>query len=58
MPTTTVSETTYEGEDGNERTQYSTTVPKDLAEAFGLGGSKIEWEVQSGNTLLVRKKDD
>lgn len=58
MPTTTVSETTYIDADGVEQTQYRTTVPKQLAEAFDLGGARLEWEVESGNALLVRKVDD
>lgn len=58
MPTTTVSETTFEDSDGNVRTQFRTTVPKGLAEALGLGGATIEWNVDSGNTLSVTKIDD
>jgi len=55
MPTTTVSETTYTDKDGNEQTQYRTTIPKGLAEALRLGGNEIEWEVESSNSLTVRK---
>jgi hypothetical protein len=58
MPTTTVSETTYTDNDGNEQTQYRTTVPKGLAEAFDLGGAKISWEVETGSKLVVEKTDD
>jgi hypothetical protein len=54
MPKTTVSKTTWEDSDGNEREQYRTTVPKGLAEAFDLDGATLEWEVDSGKTLLVR----
>lgn len=53
MPTTTVSETTYTDENGNEQTQYRTTVPKQLAEAFDLGDKRIEWNVESQNALRV-----
>ena len=53
MPETTVSETTYTDGEGREQTQYRTTVPKGLAEAFDLGGKRLRWEVESGNTLSV-----
>jgi hypothetical protein len=56
MPTTTVSETTYTDEDGNEQTQYRTTVPKGLAEAFDLGGATVQWEVETGSKLTVEKQ--
>jgi hypothetical protein len=55
MTETTVSETTYTDDEGVERTQYRTTVPKGLAEALDLGDEKVEWEVDSGNSLLLRK---
>ena len=55
MPNTTVSETTYEDSDGNEQTQYRTTVPKGLAEAFDLGGATISWEVETGDALRITK---
>jgi len=58
MPTTTVSATRYTTPDGNEQCQYRTTVPKGLAEALGLEGEKIEWEIQSGNALTVRKVEE
>jgi len=54
MPRTTVSETSYTDSDGHEKTQYRTTVPKQLAEAFDLGGGTLEWEVETGNTLRIR----
>lgn len=54
MPNTTVSKTTWEDSNGNKREQYRTTVPKGLAEAFDLDGATLEWEVDSGQTLLVR----
>lgn len=58
MAETTVSETTYQDKNGNEQTQYRTTVPKDLAEAYNLGGQTIEWEVETGNALRVTVVDD
>ena len=57
MPETTVSATTYTDSDDNERTQYRTTVPKDLAEAFDLAGKTLSWEVDSGNALRVKIED-
>lgn len=55
MPTTTVTETSYTGPDGEERTQYRTTIPKELAEAFELGGTHIEWTVETGSALRIEK---
>jgi hypothetical protein len=55
MARTTVSETQYTDKDGNQQTQYRTTVPKQLAEAFDLGGATIEWEVESQNALRITK---
>lgn len=57
MPETTVSATTYTDTDGEQRTQYRTTVPKDLAEAFDLAGKTLSWEVDSGNALRVKIED-
>ena len=54
MPETTVSATTYTDSEGTERTQFRTTVPKDLAEAFDLEGKTLSWEVDSGSSLRVR----
>ncbi len=58
MPNTTVSKTTWEDSNGNEREQYRTTVPKGLAEAFDLAGATLKWEVDSGKTFLVRIDDE
>ncbi|MFB6197988.1 MAG: hypothetical protein ABEI52_06940 [Halobacteriaceae archaeon] len=58
MTTTTVSETTFTEEDGTERTQYRTTVPKQLAESFDLAGATIQWEIQTGNSILIRKVEN
>lgn len=57
MPRTTVTETTYTDKDGNEKTQYRTTVPKGLAEAYDLGGASLEWEADTGKSLLLRVVD-
>lgn len=62
MPTTKVSSTTstLENGDGTERevTQYRTTIPKQLAEALDLDGATVEWQVESGSKLSLRKVDD
>jgi len=57
MPESTVTETSYEvtNDDGSTRevTQYRTTVPKSLVEAMSLSGAKLEWEVNSADSLRV-----
>jgi hypothetical protein len=58
MPRTTVTETTYTDKDGNEKTQYRTTVPKGLAEAYNLGGASLEWEADTGKSLRLRVVDE
>ena len=58
MPKTTVSQTEFTDADGRERTQYRTTIPKELAEALDLGGASIEWKVESGRTLSITRVDD
>jgi hypothetical protein len=51
--TTTVQES--EREDG--RSQYRTTIQKQLAEALGLsGGDEIEWRVAAAGALRIDKK--
>lgn len=65
MPESTVTETSYEVEndDGSTRkvTQYRTTVPKSLVEAMDLAGAKLEWGVNSADSLkvsVVARDDD
>jgi hypothetical protein len=58
MPQSTVSTYTYEDEQGTEHTQYKTSVPKSLAEAMDMGGKKLDWSVESKNTLQVRIIND
>lgn len=58
MPQTTVSESNFTDAEGNERTQYSTTVPKGLAEGFDLAGKKLQWEVKNGTTFEVSIVDE
>lgn len=58
MTRTRVSETTYEDRNGDERTQYRTTIPKGLAEALELGGREVRWTVETGNALRLTRVDD
>lgn len=57
MPESTVTETSYEvdNDDGSTRqqVQYRTTVPKSLVEAMNLAGAKLEWEVNSADSLKI-----
>lgn len=57
MPETTVTKTTSKSGD-REIVQYRTTVPKGLAESFGLDGKKLNWEVASGNKFELTIVDD
>lgn len=52
MPKTKVSTTTYTGEDGHERTQYRTTIPKQLAETFDMDGAELEWKMGGASNKL------
>jgi hypothetical protein len=59
MPETTVQKSTWTGENGVERTQYSIRIPKNLAEALDLEqGDAMAWKVASGNSLRITKSDD
>jgi|GEM_PF-2964915 len=59
MPKTTVVVSEYTDQSGEERTQYRTTIPKSLAEAFELEqGQNIEWSILSGNACRVEFADD
>lgn len=57
VPTTTVQkrEPEYETKAGTKKTvQLTTTIPKSLAEAIGIGpGDEIEWGIQSGERLWI-----
>jgi hypothetical protein len=57
MPETTVTTTAYTGEDGVEREQYRTTIPKGLAEAYNLDGKKLDWSAETGDALRVTVVD-
>lgn len=36
---------------------YRVRIPKSLADAMGLAGEKVEWEVESSSALTMRKDD-
>jgi len=36
---------------------YRVRIPKSLADAMGLAGEKVEWEVESSSALIMRKDD-
>jgi len=36
---------------------YRVRIPKSLADAMGLSGEKVEWEVESQNALKMSKDD-
>lgn len=43
MPRTKVTKTEYEGSDGRQRTQYRTTIPKNIAEMLEMEGAELDW---------------
>jgi hypothetical protein len=53
MPKTTTT-TVQQDSDG----YYSVRIPKALGDALGLAGVRVEWEINSGTSLTVRKRDD
>jgi ABC-type lipoprotein release transport system permease subunit len=58
MPETTVQKSSWTDEDDIERTQYSITIPKNLAEALDLEqGDPMDWKIASGNSFRVTKSD-
>lgn len=60
MATTRITESRWEAEDGTERVQHKTTVPKGLVEAMDLAGAEVEWKVESENrvSLIVKERTD
>lgn len=52
MPKTTVTKSEYESSDGHERTQYRTTIPKQIAETFDMEGAKLEWSMGGASDRL------
>lgn len=63
MPKTTVTraEKTVTGSGGTEYDveQYTTTIPKALAEAMGFdGGEQLEWKVEGAGRLSFTVTDD
>lgn len=57
MPKTTVTKSVSKSGD-REIEQYKTTVPKALAESFGLEGKKLDWDVKSGNKFELTIVND
>lgn len=55
MPRTKVTKTEYEGSDGHERTQFRTTIPKDLAEHYDMENAELEWSIGSASDKLELK---
>lgn len=53
MPKTTTT-TVQQDKDG----YYNVRVPKALGDALSLAGAKVEWEINSGTSLVVRKVDE
>jgi bifunctional DNA-binding transcriptional regulator/antitoxin component of YhaV-PrlF toxin-antitoxin module len=56
MASTKVTKSTSEI-DGRTTEQYRITIPKGLAEALHLEGARMEWEVDSANTLRLTRID-
>lgn len=56
MTETTITKSEWTDDEGRERVQYRTTVPKSLVESLDLDGETVEWEVESKNALIIRKK--
>lgn len=52
MTKTKVTKTNYEGSDGHERTQYRTTIPKQIAETFDMEGAELEWNMGGASDKL------
>lgn len=52
MPETTKTTVTKD-KDG----YYRVRIPKALADALDLGGEKVEWEVDTGNSLRMKKHE-
>lgn len=52
MPKTTKTTVTQDGEG-----YYRVRIPKALADALGLAGEKVEWEVESQSSLKMTKHD-
>lgn len=59
MPETTVQKSSWTDTHDVERTQYTITIPKNLAEALDLKqGDPMDWKIASANSLRVTKSDD
>ncbi len=53
MPKTTITTV----QQGGDR-YYSVRVRRALGDALSLAGEEVEWEINSGDSLIVRKTDD
>lgn len=51
-------ETTRTTVSQNKNGQYQVTIPKALADAIGLAGEKVEWEIESSRKLSLERVDD
>lgn len=57
VTSTKVQVRAWEDSDGREREQFSTTIPKQLAEALRLeAGDELDWEIKSGSAVRIEKK--
>lgn len=57
MPTTRITELTYEDRDRNERAQYRTTVPPAVVELLDLENNLIDWTVTGDDVVELRPVD-
>lgn len=55
--TTKVQVREWTDDNGEKRKQYSTTIPKQLAEAMQLEDAEVEWNVETGSKLGVERVD-
>ena len=53
MPKTTKTTVTQ-----NANGQYTTTIPKAIADALDLDDKQIEWKIASGSKLEIKIEDD
>jgi len=59
MPTTTVQKIVSTTKNGDERVQYRTTIPKQLAEAFELEDKEqIRWSVVASGAMRIDRVEE
>lgn len=51
-------ETTKTTVSQNTQGQYQVTIPKAMGDALELAGEKVEWGIESGEKLSLKKADD